>query len=117
MLYQGIFEGMSLSFGALFYWSIWHKHLKIALTPSAARAASIRFGAGNFAYLVAIGIAVLSASASLLISGLVSVYSVFEHSPARPGEAVPGYSPVPGTSGGRQLPAEVVRGSDEYRPG
>jgi hypothetical protein len=26
---------MSLSFGALFYWSIWRKHLKIALTPSA----------------------------------------------------------------------------------
>ena len=37
VLYEGIFEGMSLSFGALFYWSIWHKHLKIALTPSACR--------------------------------------------------------------------------------
>jgi len=90
VVYQGVFEGMSLSFGVLFYWSIWRKHLKIALTPSAARAAAIRFGAGNIAYLVAIGVAFLSAPASLLISGLVAAYYVFEHIPARPGEAQPG---------------------------
>jgi len=83
-VYQGVFEGMSLSFGTLFWWSIRRKHLKIDLTPSAARAAIIRFGTGNIAYLVAIGMAVLSAPASLLISGLVAVYYVFEHTPARP---------------------------------
>jgi len=105
---------MSLSFGTLFHWSIWRKHLKIALTPSAARAASIRFGAGNIAYLVAIAVAFLSAPASLLISGLVAAYYVFEHTPARPGEAQPGYSLIPGT-GGRQSPADVVPGPDEYR--
>ncbi len=72
MVYQGVLEGMSLSFGTLFHWSIWRKHLKIALTPSAARAASIRFGAGNIAYLVAIAVAFLSAPASLLTKECVS---------------------------------------------
>jgi hypothetical protein len=66
---------------------------------------------------VAIGIAFLSAPASLLVSGPVAGYYVFEHTPARPGEALPGYSPVPGTSGGRPSPAEAARGSDQYRAG
>src|SRR5215467_2267812 len=89
VVFQGVFEGMSLSFGLLFWWSIRHEHLKIALTPAGARAAVIRFGAGNVAYLVAIGIAVLSAPASLLVSGLVAAYYVFEHTPARGHETKP----------------------------
>jgi uncharacterized membrane protein len=89
VVYQGVFEGMSLSFGVLFWWSIRHKHLKITLTPSAARAAVIRFGTGNIAYLGAIGVAVFSAPASLLISGLVAVYYVFEQTPARSADARP----------------------------
>jgi TMEM175 potassium channel family protein len=83
VVFQGVFEGMSLIFGLLFWWSIRHEHLKIALTPAGARAAIIRFGAGNIAYLVAIGIAFLSAPASLLLSGLVAGYYVFEQTPAR----------------------------------
>jgi uncharacterized membrane protein len=83
VVFQGVFEGMSLSFALLFWWSIRHEHLKVALTPAGARAAVIRFGAGNIAYLVAIGIAVLSPLASLLVSGLVAAYYVFEHTPAR----------------------------------
>jgi uncharacterized membrane protein len=101
-VYQGVFEGMSLSFGLLFYWAIWRRHLTIALTPSAARAAIIRFGAGNIAYLVAIGIAFLSAPASLLVSGLVAGYYIFEHTPSRPGQAQPGHRMTPGTGGGRR---------------
>ena len=102
-VYQGVFEGMALSFGVLFWWSIRHEHLKIALTPGAARSAIIRFGTGNLGYLVAIGIAFASAPASLLVSGLVAAYYVFEHTPARPAGAQPGpdHSPVPGTDGGR----------------
>ena len=83
VVYQGVFEGMSLSFGILFWWSIRHEHLKVALTPAGARAAVIRFGAGNVAYLVAVGIAFLNAPASLLVSGLVAAYYVFEQTPAR----------------------------------
>jgi len=83
VVFQSVFEGMSLSFGLLFWWSIRHEHLRIALTPAGARAAVIRFGAGNIAYLVAIAVAFLSAAASLLVSGLVAVYYVFEQTPAR----------------------------------
>jgi uncharacterized membrane protein len=83
-VYQGVFEGMSLSFGVLFWWSIQHAHLKIALTRAGARSAYIRFCAGNAGYLVAIAVAALSAPASLLVSGLVAAYYLFEHTPAHP---------------------------------
>ncbi|HXL19806.1 MAG TPA: TMEM175 family protein, partial [Streptosporangiaceae bacterium] len=56
-IYEGVFEGMSLSFGILFWWAIRHEHLKIALTPAAARTAVIRFGIGNVGYIAAVGIA------------------------------------------------------------
>ena len=83
VVFQGIFEGMSVSFGALFWWSIRHEHLKIALTAAGTRSAVIRFGVGNVGYVVAIGIAFLSAPASLLVSALVAAYYVFEQTPAR----------------------------------
>jgi len=65
------------------WWSVKKDHLKVAFTPAAGRAAVIRFGAGNVAYLAAIGVAFVSAPASLLVSGLVAVYYIFEHTPAR----------------------------------
>jgi uncharacterized membrane protein len=88
VVFQSVFEGMSLSFGLLFWWSIRHEHLKIALTPARARAAVIRFSAGNVAYLVAIAVAFLSAPASLLVRGLVAAYYVFEQTPARDPAAI-----------------------------
>lgn len=80
-IFQGVFEGMSLSFAALFRWAIRHDYLKIAFTPEGARRATIRFGIGNVAYLAAIGIAFLSATASLIMSGLVAIYYIFEQTP------------------------------------
>ena len=82
-IYQGVFEGMSVSFGLLFWWAIRQEHLKIALTPSAARAAMIRFGIGNVGYISAIGVAFVSPVASLGISALVAVYYMFEQTPGR----------------------------------
>jgi hypothetical protein len=55
-----------------------------APTPEGARRATIRFSIGNVAYLAAIGIAFLSATASLIVSGLVAIYFIFEQTP--PGE-------------------------------
>jgi len=81
-LFQAVFEGMSLSFGLVFWWAIRREHLKVALTPAGARSTIIRFGAGNAAYAVAIGIAFWSAPASLLISALVAGYYVIEHTPS-----------------------------------
>ena len=83
VIYQVVFLGMSLAFGTLFWWSIRHKHLAVPLTGAAARTALIRFTIGNLAYAAAVGVAYLSAPASLLMSGLVGVYYVFEQTPAR----------------------------------
>ena len=80
-MFQGAFEGMSISFGLLFWWSIRHEHMKIALTPAAARRAMVRFGIGNLGYIAAIAVAFVSAPASLLISALVAAYYVLEHTP------------------------------------
>jgi uncharacterized membrane protein len=81
-IFQGVFVGMSLSFAGLFWWGIRRQHTKVAFTPEAARRATIRFGIGNVAYLSAIGIAFVSATASLIVSGLVAIYYIFEHTPA-----------------------------------
>ena len=82
-IYQGVFEGMSISFTVLFWLAIRREHLKIALTPEQARRAAFRFGIGNLFYIAAIGIAFLSPLASLVLSGLVAVYYIFEQTPAR----------------------------------
>jgi uncharacterized membrane protein len=89
-LFQGVFEGMSIAFGVLFWWSIRHEHLKVQLTPDGARRAIIRFGIGNVGYIAAIGVAFLSPLASLLISLLIAVYYVFEQTPARTPTPEPG---------------------------
>jgi uncharacterized membrane protein len=82
-IYQGVYVGMSVSFGVLFWWGIRHEHMKIAFTPEGARRATIRFAIGNLAYLAALGIAFLNATASLIVSGLVAVYYIFEQTPVQ----------------------------------
>jgi uncharacterized membrane protein len=82
-IYQAVFLCMSLAFGGLFWWSIRHGHMAIPLTEDGTRMALIRFTIGNLAYAVAIGVAYLSAPASLLVSMLVAVYYVFEQTPGR----------------------------------
>jgi uncharacterized membrane protein len=96
-IYEGVFLGMGLAFGVLFWWSIRREHLKAALPPGAVLAAVTRFGVGNVAYLAAIGIAFLSPKSALLISGLVAVYYMFEQTPGRRGRA----SPEDGTGAGQ----------------
>jgi TMEM175 potassium channel family protein len=91
-LFEGVFEGMSLAFGVMLWWCIKHEHLRIRLTPAAARRATIRFGIGNVAYIAAIGIAFVSPLTAFLISLLVAVYYVFEQTPTR--------APAPGTGAG-----------------
>src|SRR5262249_1099415 len=83
-IYQGGFLGVSLGFGALFYLSIRRSHLEVPLSGAQARMALVRFASGGIAYAAAIGIAYLSAPASLLVSGLVAVYYMFEQTPAQP---------------------------------
>ncbi len=102
-IYQGVFEGMSLSFGILFWWAIRHEHLKIALTPAAARTAVIRFGIGNVGYIAAVGVAFVRPVASLAISALVAIYYIFEQTPAR--SSAPAAPDDPGNPGNPGDPA------------
>jgi uncharacterized membrane protein len=95
-IYQGVFEGMSIAFGLLFWWAIRREHLKVALTPDAARTATIRFGIGNIGYIAAIGIAFVSPLASLAIAGVVAVYYIFEHTPTQATQAQAGGAPPDG---------------------
>jgi hypothetical protein len=88
---------MSLSFAGMFWWGIRHGHMKIAFTPEGARRATIRFGIGNVAYLAAIGIAFASATASLIVSGLVAIYYTFEQTSAG---AAPAAETPPGAGSG-----------------
>jgi len=82
-IYQGVFVGMSISFTLLFWWAIRREHLLVALTPQQGRQALIRFGIGNLFYIAGIGIAFVSAPASLALAGLVAVYYIFERTPSR----------------------------------
>jgi len=82
-VFVGVFEGMSIGFVVLFWWAIKREHLKIKLTPEGARRAAIRFGIGNLGYITAIGIAFVNPYPALVISLIVAVYYVFEHTPAR----------------------------------
>ncbi len=99
VIYQGVFEGMSISFGLLFWWAIRREHLKFALTREQARRATIRFSIGNIGYIAAIGVAFVSAYASLAISGLVAIYYIFEQTPARDGPAADPAQPPDGSPG------------------
>ncbi len=97
-IYQGVFVGMSLSFAGMFWWGIRQGHMKIAFTPEGARRATIRFAIGNVAYLAAIAIAFVSATASLIVSGLVAIYYTFEQTPTgQPGTPATGTSPDTGS--------------------
>jgi uncharacterized membrane protein len=82
-LYAAILEGMALSFGAIFVWSITHAERRHdPLPPEAARRALARFSFGAAAYLIAILVAFVSAPATLVLIAIDAVYYIFEQTPA-----------------------------------
>ena len=91
-IYQGVFEGMSISFALLLWWGIRREHLRVAFAAGQARRAALRFSIGNLGYIAGIGVAFVSAPASLAISGLVAVYYIFEQTPVRD-QAAPAAGP------------------------
>jgi uncharacterized membrane protein len=105
-IFNGVFVCMGLSFAGLFWCGIRRGHMKIPLTPEGARRATIRFGIGNVAYLAAIGIAFLSATASLIVSGLVAVYYIFEQTPVGGTAPAPAAGTSPDTGAGTADPGE-----------
>jgi uncharacterized membrane protein len=99
-IYQGVFEGMSITFGSLFWWAIRRDHLKVPLSAEQARRATIRFGLGNLGYIAGIGVAFVSPVASLAVAGVVGIYYVFEQTPARAQPAVAEAQSPPEDNGG-----------------
>jgi len=77
-LLGGVFLIMGLAFAGIWLYAVSHHDLALeSLQPAVARSAIPRFTIGNVAYLVGIGVAVVSPLLSLLIYGVVAVYYVF----------------------------------------
>lgn len=83
ILYLLILEGMSLSFVAIFGWSLGEGRTHHPVPVEARPGAWVRFGVGVALYLVAIAVALVSAPAALVIVGLIAVYYIFERTPGR----------------------------------
>jgi hypothetical protein len=81
-LYAGTFVGMSVGFFLVFWWSIRSRLLVVNLNAEEGRAAMLRFGVGNVAYLVAVAVAFVSPVAALIICALLAIYYVFEQTPS-----------------------------------
>ena len=93
-LYAGAFEAMSLAFVAIFEWTLREDTRLHRPVPGPARTrVRVRFYIGQLPYLLAVGVAFISAPAALVITALVAVYYVFERTPAA-----------------RETPADATRG-------
>lgn len=82
LVYCATFEGMALSFGAIFTWTLGEGRTHVPVPKEARRAAWLGFSVGAVIYLVAIAVALVSAPLALGIIGLVAVYYIFERTPA-----------------------------------
>ena len=83
-LYAGTFELMGLSFVGLLEWALHEDERMHQPVPAAARTGvRARFYVGQLPYLVAFGVAFISAPAAVLITALVAIYYVFERTPMR----------------------------------
>ena len=85
-LYALDFEIMSLCFIAVFEWTLREDgRLHEPVPESAKWAVRRRFYAGQVPYAGAVGLAFLSPFVSLVVTGLVAVYYMFERTPVRRG--------------------------------
>ena len=92
-LYASVFEAMSLAFMMIFEWTLREDGRTHRPVPQAARwPARRRFYLGQLPYLIAIGVAFVSAPAALAIIGLVAVYYMVERTQAP--AAGPGVPPA-----------------------
>jgi len=83
-LYAGTFELMSLAFFGLLEWALREDERMHNPVPATdRRAVRIRFYLGQIPYLIAVGVAFLSAPAAVIITALVAIYYIFDWTPAR----------------------------------
>lgn len=83
-LYAGTFELMSLAFVGLLEWALHEDERMHQPVPATARkAVRTRFYIGQLPYLVAFGVAFVSAPVAVIITAVVAIYYIFERTPAR----------------------------------
>jgi uncharacterized membrane protein len=80
-LYGAVFEGMGLSFAAVFAWTLGEGRTLRPLPPGERRTAWLRFAPGIAVYLAAIAVAFISAQAAFALIALAAVYYAFERTP------------------------------------
>ena len=80
-IYAIAFEGMALSFAAIFSWTLGEGRLLRPIPIEARGPAWIQFSIGGIVYVVAIAVAFISAPLALAIIGMVAVYYVFQRTP------------------------------------
>ena len=85
VLYAGIFLGMSISFSAIFEWTLHGQRVYQPLPVEQHWPARRRFVGGGLVYVVAMVVAVFNALAAFVLIGLVAVYYIFERTPPSPG--------------------------------
>jgi hypothetical protein len=86
-MYGTAFEGMALSNGALFEWMLHHEHAGVRVPQHARTAARWRFSVGLLVYPVGIAVAFVNPVLTLVITGMVAVYYIFERTPSVDGSA------------------------------
>ncbi len=90
-IYSLVYECLSLAFFLVFWYPIRRGLLEQPIPPEAERVAVVRFCLGSAGYLVAIGVAFVSPTASLAVNGLLAIYYMVDQTPegSRQRSAVP----------------------------
>ncbi len=76
-LYALVLEGMALSFGAMFEWSLREGRSHVHVPPDQRRATRIRTSVGEFVYAVVFGVAFINAPIALAITAATAIYYIF----------------------------------------
>ena len=74
---------VAISFAAIFWWTLGEGRTHQPVPKEAQRTVWLQFSIGGVVYIVAIGIAFLSAPLALALIGLVALYYMFEQTPQR----------------------------------
>lgn len=86
-VYGVVLVGMSAGFAGMFEWSLHEGRTHVQVPRDQWWAARRRFSSGGLAYVVATGVAFISAPVAFAITGVIGVYYVFERTPQRPTSA------------------------------
>ncbi len=84
-LYAVVMEGMALSFGAMFEWSLREGRSHVHVPPEQRRATRLRTSLGEFVYAVVFGVAFINAQIALAITALTAIYYIFAPVPRSAG--------------------------------